>query len=306
MTAPSSDWVFQYIQFMLTDNPEEGIPLKSNYFPDRFFRYCSLNDYTFVNLENDQLWLSPINKLNDPFECAMSLDYLASLRMFFKSTLFRKELERKSGLRLNDGEIGKIISDDDPFTAYREVCGSKGVFIDQTAAELRDLIMARWQAMLQDARKMIRVCCFTGRRDSVLMWSHYADNHVGICLEYDFRDVDEFRYLLQPIYYRDDFFQVSTMEDLTFTSHLMSAIQKSTDWSYEQEWRVTGIPQRNGKVPETVKAPLPQAIYLGVRFEQNKPEVQVRLRQIAGAKGIRLVQMAQDPAAYRIVPKPSA
>jgi hypothetical protein len=86
----------------------------------------------------------------------------------------------------------------------------------------------------------------------------------------------------------------------------MSATQKSTDWSYEQEWRVTGIPQSNGKVPETVKAPLPQAIYLGVRFEQNKPELQVRLRQIAGAKGICLVQMAQDPAAYRIVPKPSA
>jgi hypothetical protein len=29
-----------------------------------------------------------------------------------------------------------------------------------------------------------RIYCLTPKADSTLMWSHYADNHCGVCLEF--------------------------------------------------------------------------------------------------------------------------
>ena len=28
------------------------------------------------------------------------------------------------------------------------------------------------------------VCCFSEKKDDILMWSHYADGHKGFCLEF--------------------------------------------------------------------------------------------------------------------------
>ena len=30
------------------------------------------------------------------------------------------------------------------------------------------------------------IACFTTKNDNTLLWSHYADEHQGICLEFDF------------------------------------------------------------------------------------------------------------------------
>lgn len=34
-------------------------------------------------------------------------------------------------------------------------------------------------------KKTLCVCCFSKNMNSILMWSHYADNHRGVCLEWD-------------------------------------------------------------------------------------------------------------------------
>lgn len=30
-----------------------------------------------------------------------------------------------------------------------------------------------------------RISCFSKRYDSILMWSHYASSHEGVCIEFD-------------------------------------------------------------------------------------------------------------------------
>lgn len=162
--------------------------------------------------------------------------------------------------------------------------------------------MARWEEIRNDTNKNIRVCCFSERNDSILMWSHYAAQHKGICIEYDFAEADEIRYLIQPAFYSDTGFQLGTMEDLTSVSHLMSSLYKARDWAYEAEWRLTAIP-KDGKVPEKVTAPLPQAIYLGTRFTQNKPAYQAKLREIARSQNIPIFEMTIHQSQYKIVKK---
>jgi|HubBroStandDraft_2_1064218.scaffolds.fasta_scaffold196177_1 hypothetical protein len=303
MNSHNLNWIKQYIELMLAENPDEAIPMKLDNFPDRFYRYCALTDCNLLNLEKQQLWLSKIEKLNDPFECGMMFDKLASIRLFFGSDLFRDEFQRNIGMRITDAEVTAIISSNNPYEAYLLFCSAKGIAISQSFGEHNAEVMKRWRDILEEVKEKIRVCCFTTRNDSIRMWSHYAQRHSGICIEYDFLDSKNIRFILQPIYYCNEIFRIKTFEDLTIVTSIMAALHKSTDWSYESEWRVTGFPLANGLVSETVNAPNPTAIYTGVRFENNEPAMKARLRDLAQRKGIPLIEMMQDPFEYKIVKK---
>jgi Protein of unknown function (DUF2971) len=298
------NWIKEYIQLMLTGDDEKAIKLKLKHFPKRFFKYCSLTEYNLLNLENDEIWLSAIEDLNDPFECSMSFDHLVSIRVYFKSKEFRETFVEKTSIKLSDTDIDMIVESHDPYEAFRKFCEKNNVPVGLTSAEHKKLILTRWAEIRKDVNKMTRVSCFAGRNDSILMWSHYAAKHTGICLEYNFIDTKNARFLIQPIYYCDEFLQIPTFNELTSTSQIMSALHKSSDWSYEQEWRYTGIPNKEGITPQTLAVPKPTAIYLGTWFEKNSPDLRERLIRISEKKEIPLVQMTQDPSAYKIVRKP--
>src|ERR1700704_3968385 len=45
--------------------------------------------------------------------------------------------------------------------------------------------LARLSAVVQREISKRRIYCLTPIPHSILMWSHYADNHRGVCLEFD-------------------------------------------------------------------------------------------------------------------------
>jgi len=64
------------------------------------------------------------------------------------------------------------------------------------------------KSMKEDYEEKIGVCCFSLDPKSILMWSHYSDNHKGVCLKFDrLKDMECFRgsypvdYLLKSISY---------------------------------------------------------------------------------------------------------
>ena len=77
-----------------------------------------------------------------------------------------------------------------------------------------------------------RIYCLTPIPDSTLMWSHYADHHRGICLEFD-KDSDLIGMSLQ-VRYRDTYPELLPQN----RDVLALVLTKSSDWSYEQEFRI--------------------------------------------------------------------
>src|SRR5205085_4551937 len=129
----------------LADDPENGIPLKLQHFPETFFRYRKVDTYTFESLEKNELYLSCIEDLNDPFECAISLDHNACLKMFFSSDQFAARTKNKGGIPLTHNEIRAIIDSDMPYETYRILRNKKGFTIQQTSEGLYQRVMARWR-----------------------------------------------------------------------------------------------------------------------------------------------------------------
>lgn len=77
----------------------------------------------------------------------------------------------------------------------------------------------------------VATTCFSEQFDEHLLWSHYGDNHKGICLAFDVADLIE---ELHPCAYQT----ALPMATKWRTDNMALALIKGTAWSYEKEWRL--------------------------------------------------------------------
>jgi len=94
---------------------------------------------------------------------------------------------------------------------------------------------AEMERMSQEVADYLGVLSLTSKRDSILMWSHYANGHKGFCLEFD-ASAEPFASALK-VQYRETrhSFDVDAHPRETATKFLLT---KHKDWEYEDEWRL--------------------------------------------------------------------
>lgn len=134
--------------------------------------------------------------------------------------------------------------------------------------------------------KDIGILCLSKNPESILMWSHYADSHSGVLVEFDEeneffnqlnissenKDIDKFHGKALPVNYRRsrprfEYFDKS-WPDIFFT--------KSIDWAYEEEHRMLmPLSKANRVVNEKIYLfEIPEkafkAVYFGVNFPKEK------------------------------------
>ena len=125
------------------------------------------------------------------------------------------------------------------------------------------------------------VGCFSSKNNSTLMWSHYADSNNGICIEYDFNQLDKnsiHRNMIFPILYSKEPLNLSDLlEDNKGDVYaypmdaavLCSALNKSKTWNYENEWRmvlVLALPEvKEHRIPISISLQ-PNSICFGYHF----------------------------------------
>jgi hypothetical protein len=87
-------------------------------------------------------------------------------------------------------------------------------------------------------------CCFSKNMNEILMWSHYADNHRGVCLEFEITNEEIIKGQLIEINYSNELTIIDNVER-TSTGHLSLSIisngkflaTKFKNWSHEEELR---------------------------------------------------------------------
>ena len=88
-----------------------------------------------------------------------------------------------------------------------------------------------------------RIYCLSPHPENILMWSHYADNHRGICLAFN-TDIQLFGSALEVQYVQDCPCVNPNM--LTPDAVIAAILTKSDVWRYENEFRILGIPDAEG------------------------------------------------------------
>jgi hypothetical protein len=132
----------------------------------RLYKYRQDNDHTLQLLKNQELYLSFIRDFNDPFDCRIIADFSGSDEKSWESLTERKQIPEP----IKQGALGGLRSIGFDANEAKRIYGE---------AESRTYI----------------ICCFSEIRNSVLMWSHYARSHHGICVGFEVAAKDEFLFL---------------------------------------------------------------------------------------------------------------
>lgn len=176
------------------------------YRPSKIYKFMRFDDYWKKNLFEGQIFFSPSNILNDPFDCLIYIN-----REKYGEYVL-EEMQRLFP------RIDKKVLKEETTKCLKE--------------DLKDIVSS--------LRKEIRVTCFTENFLSPLMWSHYADKHQGFCIEYDLSRIAEgYRRCILPIIYSNTKCDVTDAIISKNTNLLMNPFYyKSKDWEYEKEWRM--------------------------------------------------------------------
>ena len=140
------------------------------YRPMKLYKYMKFDDFWRKNIFEGQVFFSPSNTLNDPYDCLIYVNreeygkyILKEIQMLFP--MINKKLLREETIKCLEEDLKDIVS---------------------------------------SLRKEVRVTCFTECFLSSLMWSHYANKHQGFCIEYDLSKLpDGYRKGILPILYSD-------------------------------------------------------------------------------------------------------
>jgi len=147
--------------------------------------------------------------------------------------------------------------------------------------------------------KQAGVVSFSACGDHVLMWSHYASHHRGICLEFDMpawppedREgyvLDKVRYTMSrplPTLSPQEQAGAITLEKIAFTKH--------KNWCYENEWRmVCSFKNRCDPYLGFPRAALTGVIF-GLKMTDNDRCVMEQVIRDAGYQGLTIFEARED------------
>lgn len=97
----------------------------------------------------------------------------------------------------------------------------------------------------------LKISCFSENKDSLLMWSYYANSHKGVCLEFDLVNDKELAENCHKVQYSKHF-NAGDKSYIYFT--------KSEEWQHEKEWRIVTFES------EYINTDSLSAIYLGCKM----------------------------------------
>lgn len=180
------------------------------------------NEYTKENLKHNRLYFNIATNFNDPFDMYPSYQILK--RKIFNIQQ-RKYLQQKRYYKKRDANIQST------------VMSNKSIL--KTA-----LISMRYNKNLSK----YGITCFSEDNANMLMWSHYASNHSGICLGFDIPLDNIPLFLNNNLYYKMKLLNINytstrpilplLQKNLTYENILPIFRDKNSDWQYEKEHRL--------------------------------------------------------------------
>lgn len=220
------------------------------------YRYMPISDINIQYIEklflDKELYHSLASQFNDPFEGKphFKLDGKVNNPKIIRNHVI-KAIHKKKG------------------TSYKEAENLFNAALKNNPNFIADTMKAANKSTFEN----LRICCFTTSNKNLLFWSHYANSHKGFCIGFDATVMPIS--MAYKVEYSSDYPQIlypMPRDQRAFRSALI----KSEDWIYEDEYRSIffpiGVDRR--KLPHNGKSLLIDKnviknIYLGARISES-------------------------------------
>lgn len=147
------------------------------------------------------------------------------------------------------------------------------------------------------------VLSLSGRWDSILMWSHYAEFHQGFNIGYNESKMRNSGLFGKggPVIYSDEYPHLDPFDEHTIESSFVQTHYKSKEWEYEEEYRLTKLfyPKPPTEIDRTIKVPFEfvEEINLGMNISY---EDKLEIKNIADEMNINVFQTKKIPFKFKL------
>ena len=343
-------WKDELIKNLFSSDPSEintkkAINLKYKNTPSSLYRYRPFdkNRHSLELLETDKIYLSKPAEYNDPFDCGLILTTKDLSEDFIKEVIVEstfndlKKISKCSTKEKVKLKRSKDIRNDLPKFVVKKTRPNISPEERPKYIEIEKRMFTEGFYLDPGFSQNIYVGCFSETNKSILMWSHYANNHEGLCIEYNFKELglsNFFSRFIFPVIYKsnifnmndylpdskkdfgnvfknyidgikiDDFLDRITVPEVNGELNNMAlfynALVKYEDWKYEKEWRYV-FPYND---PENKKmylpVPKPKAIYLGAKTSKENFK---KILKIGKDRDINVYKMEIKPNEFGLEAK---
>lgn len=220
-------------------------------------------------LTHNELYFSAPAAFNDPFDCLPVLSASASNEEFLKH--MEDVFDR----------CFPIMSRQD-----RDTCTQIALEKHQSTSNSSEEI-ERLNEVMKQITNTVGVLSLARNPDHILMWSHYADSHRGVCFRFKASSTTPFFGRAQSVSYQAERPIVNLFRDPPYKQVNRALLTKADIWSYEKEWRV--IEHNLG--PGAYK--FPQALLDGIIFgARTEPSHKAKISELVkgGNSSIKLYE----------------
>lgn len=235
---------------------------------EKLYQYRALNKFNIINILNGEIRLNSPKLFNDPYDSRLMLSNEEVIRLFIKignSNMTKEEINREAE------RLEFLLKKREDFE----------IFINNSREKIYNII-----------DDTLCIACFSERNDSMLMWSHYADYHKGICVEYskvNLESIDKTE-LIKVLYTSE-----RIISDDIGKIGIESVRRKASCWRYEKEWRLAKEKDRYSE-GTNVKVEKIEGIYLGTKISKVDEEF---IKFFCEKNKINLYQMKLNGQEYK-------
>ena len=211
----------------------------------KLYKFRTFNTYTADLLTSGSMYYADPNAFNDPLETVWQINNdmdvstaILVLKAVNKKSNHIKDLD--GWLRDNKNTVAywasESVEDGDLSQEHQK---------EYEEGEFERLVLSEIQHGIERVLLIRGVLSLSGRWDSVLMWSHYADEHKGICIEYTCDP--RLKPSPKDVFYTGNRSILLSVVHEAYIQKSASAIDeifdvyyftKSKEWHYEQEKRL--------------------------------------------------------------------
>jgi len=240
-------------------------------------------------LTQNELFMAPPSSFNDPFDCMIPKNYfLLDTDEKVNQLMEKIELKNQEKLTLLDFDSKKKLNGD----------------FKKRFNDLNSVQKNHESLLFKQTSECYGIISFSTKWDSLLMWSHYSNNHKGFSVGFNEEKIRNSGLFGSGIniQYSNDFPIRNPLEDMHPMEDAMLQLgYKSKEWSYEKEYRLInlnadGIPksERIIKLPDDFIS----EIVLGIEItEKDKFEI----LEIARLKKIKVYQLSKEPFKFKLL-----
>jgi hypothetical protein len=254
-------------------------------------------------LERLELRLSLPNEFNDPFEFLPLIDPKALtrdrfVRMAMTEDAFEDWWDNPKAVRISgDKNWWRDWYFKNPDKVVDELFPHAAFVADDMRKQFSDITSAAWA-----------VGCFSKTEKSILMWSHYANQHRGVVIGFN-TAVEPFTKSDQLVVLEVNYDPKRVLypypesnEDFERVFHAI-AQGKHMDWSYEQEVRVLAVP---GALREyrflKLQTSAVESVIFGCKCPESDRKQVLRILDTDAFKHVKRYETRMSDTDYRIEP----